>query len=291
MIRRCQNPADPAFVRYGLRGISVCQSWRRSFVAFIRDVGHKPSPNHTLDRIDNDKGYEPGNVRWATRTEQARNRSSNKFLTLAGETHCLSEWAEILGKRPATFWFRVRSGWTEEELLNCDRDRDWLLALPRNAANTSGPLVLSTSRTKFIVNYFFVNGPSTVCEIAKALGVVRKDAASTVSTIFARLDILERTGETRPTITGHRAAVIQLKEGIRPPDPLYFTRKSVGSRIELEYVDHESGLNKQKSTPKAPSTDAIGTDSSIGHCHTSPSQIADVSSIARALVDMERVIE
>ena len=74
MIMRCHNSKNPSFKNYGARGITVCNRWRYSFANFIADMGEKPSPELTLERINNDGNYEPSNCKWATRVEQSRNR-------------------------------------------------------------------------------------------------------------------------------------------------------------------------------------------------------------------------
>ena len=74
MIARCTNPSNTAFGYYGARGITVCDEWRSSFESFLEHIGPRPSPKHSVDRINNDGNYEPGNVRWATAKEQANNK-------------------------------------------------------------------------------------------------------------------------------------------------------------------------------------------------------------------------
>jgi hypothetical protein len=74
MNQRCSNPNNPRWKDYGGRGITVCDAWRESFEAFFRDMGARPTSNHSIDRIENERGYEPSNCRWATRSEQQRNR-------------------------------------------------------------------------------------------------------------------------------------------------------------------------------------------------------------------------
>lgn len=105
---------------YQQRGITICARWRDSYPAFLADVGPKPSPQHWLERIENDGDYEPGNVCWATITEQARNRRTNRLVAVNGETRCLAEWAKVSGVPGltlATIWARLHLGWTPERAI------------------------------------------------------------------------------------------------------------------------------------------------------------------------------
>jgi len=110
MKARCTNPNNPAYADYGGRGITVCQRWMDSFEAFIEDMGERPSPEHSIDRIDNNRGYEPNNVRWATKQEQANNRRSNVEVTYNGETKTLAAWARVAGITPEGIAYRHKHG-------------------------------------------------------------------------------------------------------------------------------------------------------------------------------------
>lgn len=117
MIARCTNPNIATYDDYGGRGICVCERWLL-FENFYSDVGDRPSSLYTLDRIDNDGNYEPSNVRWATRKEQARNRRSNTTLTHNGLTLCIAAWAEITGLTYDCIKQRKRKlHWSDEKTL------------------------------------------------------------------------------------------------------------------------------------------------------------------------------
>lgn len=116
MIQRCHNPRNPCFHRYGGRGILVCDRWRQSFAAFVQDIGPRPD-GATLDRIDNDRGYEPGNVRWATRREQSENRFDTRLITHEGRTQTITAWAREVGLSAPTLWSRINAGWPVREAL------------------------------------------------------------------------------------------------------------------------------------------------------------------------------
>lgn len=130
MKRRCHNPADVAFARYGGRGISCCARWSLSFEAFVEDMGSRPSPKHSLDRINNDKGYSKENCRWATRTEQNRNRSDSVILSYDGLTMTQTEWANKLGIAVETLRERIQKGWPEDLVfaaMDFNRDKQIII--------------------------------------------------------------------------------------------------------------------------------------------------------------------
>ena len=106
MIARCFNPRQKAYARYGARGITVCDSWR-SFANFISDMGRRTSPKHTLERVDNARGYSKENCVWATRLVQQNNMSRNRKINLRGRLMTVAEAARILGLKYATAYGRV----------------------------------------------------------------------------------------------------------------------------------------------------------------------------------------
>jgi hypothetical protein len=117
MRRRCLNPQDASYPGYGGRGIGVCPSWAKSFEAFLADMGKRPSSSLTLERIDNDGNYEPGNCRWATRAEQSRNRRNNVFLEHNGRRMIAADWAKETGLSKSCIERRVRRGMSVAEAL------------------------------------------------------------------------------------------------------------------------------------------------------------------------------
>lgn len=114
---RCSNPNGAEYHRYGGRGIFVCERWKQSFGDFIQDMGLRPSPEYSIDRIDNDGPYSPDNCRWATRTEQQNNRSTTVRLAFNGETHSTNEWSRLIGISISCIRYRLRAGWSIERTL------------------------------------------------------------------------------------------------------------------------------------------------------------------------------
>lgn len=109
---RCRNPKDKGYAGYGGRGIKVCERWDNDFAAFLSDMRPRPSPRHSIERVDNDGNYEPNNCRWATTQEQAVNRRNNHLLRCGDVVGTLSEWAEVCGMGHTTILWRLRNGWS-----------------------------------------------------------------------------------------------------------------------------------------------------------------------------------
>lgn len=119
MINRCYNEKHIAYKDYGGRGISVCDEWLgdKGFEAFYAYMGDKPVNKRTLDRINNDGNYEPGNVRWASRKEQQNNRRNTITLTVGDITMPIVEWSFVMGTGYTTLMNRKKSGFTDEEAV------------------------------------------------------------------------------------------------------------------------------------------------------------------------------
>lgn len=119
--KRCLNPAAQNYNRYGGRGIAICPEWS-DFAVFYRDMGSRPSSGHSIERIDNDGPYSPENCRWATRTEQGSNKRNNRVLTYQGEAKTLAEWVRITGLSTTVIMYRIRRGWSMEQVLTTPLD-------------------------------------------------------------------------------------------------------------------------------------------------------------------------
>ena len=138
MKQRCCNPKDAAFPRYGGRGIYVCDEWRGSFTLFLADMGERPTPAHSIDRIDNDGPYSPNNCRWATHEVQADNRRCT--IKIDGKTP--AQIAEETGISVGTIRVRYRKGWDANRIQSKTKFRKGLVGRPvgRGSANSNAKL-------------------------------------------------------------------------------------------------------------------------------------------------------
>lgn len=125
MLQRCNEPTCGGYEHYGARGIRVWEEWSQSFVAFKHFVETLPNYGHkgvSIDRINNNGNYEPSNVRWSTRVEQAQNTSRNKYLTYNGKSQCQQSWAKEYGIHSSTLAGRLQRGWDMERALTAPVD-------------------------------------------------------------------------------------------------------------------------------------------------------------------------
>lgn len=117
MIERCYSEGSSGYHKYGAKGISVCDQWKSDFPTFLADMGQKPSSKHSIDRIDNSKGYEPDNCRWATASEQAYNRTTAHFVVINGVKMHLKEATKLSPVGESAILRRLQKGWSDEEAV------------------------------------------------------------------------------------------------------------------------------------------------------------------------------
>ena len=116
MRQRCSNPSGAAYGRYGGRGIRVCKRWQ-VFENFLKDMGERPSPDMTIERINNDGNYCPSNCRWASRQDQANNTRRNKWLNTTDGPMTVAQAARRVGIRYGAMVHRIKAGWPDKDLL------------------------------------------------------------------------------------------------------------------------------------------------------------------------------
>lgn len=117
--QRCTNKKHPRFKDYGKRGITICDVWANSYKSFLEDMGRAPSIKHTIDRINNDGNYEPGNCRWATYLEQNLNKSSNRTIIFNGKPTLLIELCKSLNLNYRAVYHRIYThGWPVEKAFS-----------------------------------------------------------------------------------------------------------------------------------------------------------------------------
>jgi len=117
MRQRCFNPKKKSYEYYGGKGITVCDEWKDSFIAFYSHIVPRPSDKHSLDRIDVNGNYEPGNVRWATQLEQCNNTTVVRLVTIDGKTQSVSAWEKEMGLSKGQVKSRENAGWPTEEAI------------------------------------------------------------------------------------------------------------------------------------------------------------------------------
>lgn len=116
MKQRCLNPNAPDYPKYGMRGITICNKWLESFNNFLADMGERPE-GMSIDRIDVNGNYEPSNCRWATRSQQQRNKSNSIYIEWQGERKSIPEWADITGITRKIISARIKAGWSIHDTL------------------------------------------------------------------------------------------------------------------------------------------------------------------------------
>jgi hypothetical protein len=125
MIRRCHNKRNKSYSDYGGRGIRVCARWRHSYELFLSDLGRRPSNSHSIERMDNSKGYMPSNVRWATFKEQNRNKRGTVSITVDRVSRSLCDWADLLRVPQNRFRKRLSAGWSPKDIVGVTKANRW----------------------------------------------------------------------------------------------------------------------------------------------------------------------
>lgn len=194
---RCFNSNHPSYERYGKRGISMSEEWRTSFLSFATHMGPKPSEDHTLERINNDGDYEPGNVRWATKTEQAENTRNNPEVSYQGQTLRLRDLADKLSvdRSLLRYYFIIQAKPIEEAITKA---KNYQTLPPTLSESVQKPRTsfIDLTGTK-VANYTVISYQGRKSPTSPSLWLVKCDECG--STQIATSQAVRR-GTLRPCI-------------------------------------------------------------------------------------------
>ena len=171
MLDRCDNPENASYKNYGGRGIKVYVGWY-DFLVFIDDLPNDYFKKADLDRIDNDGNYEPGNIKWSTRSENCKNRRTNRFIKFNGEKKCISDWARLLNLNVTSLMERL-DNWSLEDALTLPKGTrlhnrwDDHIKTPKRLAQLAKP-------KKQLRLYSYENKQYTMMELSKLSGIPSK---------------------------------------------------------------------------------------------------------------------
>lgn len=169
MRQRCEYPGAIEYKRYGARGIRVCERWK-TFANFLEDMGVRPA-GATLDRIDSNGNYEPGNCRWASKKVQANNCSANTVVEYDGKKLTIAQWADRSGLPASVISKRLRRGWSAKDSLSLPLGTN---IKPRRSSTQFKPKLITfngetRSMEEWALHLGFANGAALAKRFAKGL--------------------------------------------------------------------------------------------------------------------------
>ena len=175
MKQRCFNPNCKRYPDYGGKGITVCDRWKNSFQNFLADMELKPSPKHSIDRIDNNADYSPENCRWSTRVEQQNNTRYNRLITIGNDTRTIAQWTKEMGFERTVIHSRLKDGWSDYDAVMTPVHIDKLITI-KNKTRTIAQWTKEMGYSKTVIWNRLKDGWSEFDAVMTPVRYKRKNA-------------------------------------------------------------------------------------------------------------------